>query len=640
VYYTRLRYKINNNLFIEAENKMKLSGSRYVVDTANLYLVNTSTQAYTNLTVKIGNDTVFTGSIKENSVELIASSLLLGTTTQLRITNDNDINFFIQQFWNNTGDSVGSRVTFNAFSFTDEDSPAIQYTAYSSNNTTATCGFRGVNGVDFVIKREDVPYSSTLATYILELTEAERELLRGIYNKAVTNNIAFVFRQKRGIAGYKYYDYNVSSSLQSASVEYYQEEVNNVAFTIINCAPTLAPTVKDVNARTVYLTGNNKKFIKYTSIAEFNTGAAAHKKATIVNQSVINGTHTVENLSSGTIEEVDSNTFYFAVTDSRNITTRDFIVVDLVPYVKLTSSITSIHLNTDGELNLEVTGNYYNGSFGAVNNSLEVEYGIRENKGDIEWHIIQPTISFDENTYTLNYTITGLDYRNTYTVTVNVIDEIMNAQTDEKVLSSIPVFDWGQSDFKHHTNVYLDNNKTLRSYTAEGDDIQILGVNGSNGTVLGWGGYDTEKGATGIYGNNVNITAKKKVNINGREYAANKVLWSGAYYMNGSQTITLNEAISKQTNGIVLVFSLFRNGAAEDVSINTAFVSKKEVELLNGAPHTFLMAINAGFSNIGAKYLVINDTTISGNDTNVSSGTNSGITFNNGSYVLRYVIGV
>ena len=90
----------------------------------------------------------------------------------------------------------------------------------------------------------------------------------------------------------------------------------------------------------------------------------------------------------------------------------------------------------------------------------------------------------------------------------------------------------------------------------------------------------------------------------------------------------------------MLVFSLYRNGAAENVSINSAFISKYEVAALPDAPHTFWMAINAGFSTIGAKYLYINDTTITGHEGNTSSGANSGITFNNSMYVLRYVIGV
>ena len=110
--------------------------------------------------------------------------------------------------------------------------------------------------------------------------------------------------------------------------------------------------------------------------------------------------------------------------------------------------------------------------------------------------------------------------------------------------------------------------------------------------------------------------------------------------MSNTDTITLSEPISAQPNGIVLVFSLYRNGAAENISINSFFVSKKEVELLPDAPHSFFMLIDSGFSIIGAKKLFINNTTITGNYTNITSGTNNNLTYNNFSFVLRYVIGV
>ena len=120
----------------------------------------------------------------------------------------------------------------------------------------------------------------------------------------------------------------------------------------------------------------------------------------------------------------------------------------------------------------------------------------------------------------------------------------------------------------------------------------------------------------------------------------NKILWSGASHMNGSQTAYLSDNVSNQPNGIVLVFSLYRDGAAANASFNTHFVSKKEIELFSGNAHTFIMGINSGFSKIGAKYLSIYDDHLTGNDTNTATGTNSGITFDNASFVLRAVIGV
>lgn len=129
--------------------------------------------------------------------------------------------------------------------------------------------------------------------------------------------------------------------------------------------------------------------------------------------------------------------------------------------------------------------------------------------------------------------------------------------------------------------------------------------------------------------------------INGMVFGMNQALWSGTYYMNESQTITLSQPVSAQKNGIVLVWSYYENGVAKDHSFNSHFVSKYEVAVKPGCPHTFLMAINAGLSTFGAKYVYISDTKLAGHVTNATSGTaDSGIKFSNDKYVLRYVIGV
>lgn len=511
-----------------------------------------------------------------------------------------------------------------ANNFDDMSNAEFSYTvpvSHTKSNVTSIEACLSLDGVNAFIPYRAIPLTSS--TYTFELTEEQRELFR---NTITTNNTAPIYYITKTVCS------NGTDSITTYGVA---ERIIAIA----GCNPQLSPAVKDINTRTLALTGNENTFVKYFSDAEFYTGATAGKYAVIVNQYVTNGAKTVENLTSGVIEGVESNTFYFGVTDSRQITTRDFIVVDFIPYVKLTASIASAKLNTDGVLTFTVTGNYYKGSFGAKDNSLEFEYSIREENGDVSWNIITPKVKYSGNTYTIEHSITGLDYMKKYTITANVIDELMSVQTSPKVVTSIPVFDWSETDFRHNTNVYLENGKTLRAKNTNGDDVQILGASGNN-ISFGYGSYSAEIGKSILYGDTINIVSNKGVTIDGRIYGENKILWSGAYHMNDKQSITLSEKVSNQPNGIVLVFSLYRDGLAENVSINSFFVSKQEVELLAGAPHTFLMAINAGFSNIGAKYLYIDDNIIEGHEGNTMSGTNSGITFNNSMYVLRYVIGI
>lgn len=123
-------------------------------------------------------------------------------------------------------------------------------------------------------------------------------------------------------------------------------------------------------------------------------------------------------------------------------------------------------------------------------------------------------------------------------------------------------------------------------------------------------------------------------------FRGQKVLWEGTRYMTADHQANLSEPVSQQDNGIVLVFSTYQNGAAIDANFNHFFVPKKFVEIMGGYGTAFQMN-TVNFSTVGAKYLYIHDTYISGNENNNLSGTaTSGITFNNAMYVLRYVLGV
>ena len=119
-----------------------------------------------------------------------------------------------------------------------------------------------------------------------------------------------------------------------------------------------------------------------------------------------------------------------------------------------------------------------------------------------------------------------------------------------------------------------------------------------------------------------------------------KVLWTGGYYMQASHEITLSEAVSKQANGIVLVFSYYSDGVVQDYNFNHFFVSKKFISLFDGKGSQFLLSSDGTFRAMASKYLYISDTTIKGNDNNTLSGTTNGITFDNKKFLLRYVIGI
>lgn len=118
------------------------------------------------------------------------------------------------------------------------------------------------------------------------------------------------------------------------------------------------------------------------------------------------------------------------------------------------------------------------------------------------------------------------------------------------------------------------------------------------------------------------------------------ILWSGAFFMNGDQTIEFSEPVSMQSSGIVLMFSRYSSSTAQNYHWNSFFVHKAWVKAHAGNGHQFFMTTDGSFSVIATKYLYIHDDKIGGNDNNEKSGTANGITYNNAGFVLRYVIGV
>lgn len=510
----------------------------------------------------------------------------------------------------------------SAPNFTVGQDPTIIYDNPAGEAVTSlqACIFftkGGVEGIDY----RDIPKDGT--SYTFEMTTMEKGILTNGIDSGTTESVTF--RIRTIIDDLMFYDDEVKTlSLPGSSL------------------PTLSPTVIDVDSRTTTLTGNNNIFVRYMSDAYFTLNEYS-EDAFIDGKSVINGSQTITGLSYGTIYDIDSNTFYFSVTDSRGNTAKDFKVVDFIPYIHPTCTVKAETVSISDELmNVQVTftGKYYDGNFGVAYNTLEFEYGLQQDGGDTTWTPVEGTLSTDgrgENaTYTFTFTLTGLNYQSNYTIAGNVIDELSQAFGEPVNVIGTPIFDWSKNDFNFNVDVNFNKGVNFNS-----EDFK-----------LGFNSYMSGSGSTDIYGDTINLYSGSKVNItapagftiNGSYLTGGNILWNtwdnNGWHMNASQTAYLSETISSQPNGILLIFSLYRNGAAENVSLNSFFVSKYDVGIFNGAPHTFFLGINAGFSTIGAKYLYIYDNVITGHEGNASSGVNSGITYNNSMFVLRYVIGV
>ena len=158
-----------------------------------------------------------------------------------------------------------------------------------------------------------------------------------------------------------------------------------------------------------------------------------------------------ETNSEGTITDADSNTYYVAVKDSRgytsNISTINF--EHYVDYVPL--NITSMSVNRETDLSskvyLNLTGTYFNGSLGVVNNQLTIKMFYRVT-GASSWGSaidITNSATIQNNEFSINNYLVGSDFSNetSYDIRVVVKDKVITDDSvalNKVVTESTPTF--------------------------------------------------------------------------------------------------------------------------------------------------------------------------------------------------------
>lgn len=211
------------------------------------------------------------------------------------------------------------------------------------------------------------------------------------------------------------------------------------------CAPSVSGSVVDSNAATKALTGDDSKLVRYYSTALCTITAKAKNSATI-SEKKIGGTTVTGTTHSIASVEIDSVTFY--AKDSRGYEASTDVVFTLIPYVILTNNPTGQRTDpTSGNAILTVDGNYFNGSFGVTSNTLTIMYRFRVAGGTYgSYTEVNPVIN--GNAYTANVELSGLDYEHSYEFEVVVSDRLASVTKVVTIKQGIPIFDWGQNDFR------------------------------------------------------------------------------------------------------------------------------------------------------------------------------------------------
>lgn len=211
------------------------------------------------------------------------------------------------------------------------------------------------------------------------------------------------------------------------------------------CAPNVSGTVVDVNERTKALTGDESVLVRYYSTALAAITASAKNSAAIAAK-YIGGVDVTAD--SREIPDVESGNVIFSAMDSRGYSTSITVARTLIPYIKLTNNAVVQRTDpTSGNAVLTLSGDYYNGSFGAADNALTASYVV--DSGDSV--AVVPTV--EGSKYTASVDLSGLDYNAEHSVEVTVSDKLATVTKRLTVRRGIPIFDWGENDFAFHVPV-------------------------------------------------------------------------------------------------------------------------------------------------------------------------------------------
>ena len=243
------------------------------------------------------------------------------------------------------------------------------------------------------------------------------------------------------------------------------------------CTPSVSGTVVDTNETTLALTGDENVLVRFYSDVLATITAAAKNSASIASKSIAGTAVTGD---TRTISAVETGIFEFAATDSRGYSNSVKVTKTLIEYIKLTNNATATRDDpTSGAATITLKGDYFNGSFGAVDNELTAKYRIDSG----EYVDVTDSLVVSDNTYTASIPLTGMDYQLDFSIEVVVSDKLnTNASKTLPLLRGIPIANWSEDYWRFNVNTYVGNFLRLWSDT-EGGNIEI---NAGNGHTNAW----------------------------------------------------------------------------------------------------------------------------------------------------------
>lgn len=256
--------------------------------------------------------------------------------------------------------------------------------------------------------------------------------------------------------------YSGNTVIGSSSTSFVANAVESVS------KPTLTTTLTDTNSKTIALTGNNKIMVLNASIGSLVISTTLQKNAGSIKSVTVNGTNVGTGASiTKTYSPVKTSTFTIVVTDSRGYSTTVKLSPTVKNYIVPTVNATfSRPSPTTGQINLKYSGNWFNGSFGSVTNTLTVSY---------KWKL-STNSSYTKGTTTITPTNSGnaysrssislgtsFTYTNSYDFVLTISDKINTITYSQRVSQGLPIIQWNKDKFKVNGKAYI-NSRLVKAY--------------------------------------------------------------------------------------------------------------------------------------------------------------------------------
>lgn len=238
-----------------------------------------------------------------------------------------------------------------------------------------------------------------------------------------------------------------------------------------NCLPTVSIAVEDTNDKTIALTGNKNNLICYMSKPKVTLTAAAKNSATIKSIQSYNPVGLVADTSPYTFDTVYSQEFRGKAVDSRGYITEEtynvpsFILYD--PAHFLSVDLRRVE-TTSTTARATLSGFCFNGSFGAVNNSLTLKYRYKSTGEYGSYVTINNPTWNNDGSFNATVDIPNLTLNELYTFEFVVEDKLTSYSFSSVLGQSVGDLRIGKdyAQFKNDVRVGDVNNTDWKCFSA------------------------------------------------------------------------------------------------------------------------------------------------------------------------------